>query len=464
VRRSNAILTFLTILVDALATALAFYAAYELRTSIPFPSPLKLKPFHSYWQMLIIQIGSIIVIFFFMRLYHIRRSRSRIDQFYNIAAGASVAALLSIALTFFVYRSESDLTRGMILYSWVLTIVFITLGRALTQYIRRLVRQRHPDNMLLVGTNDTARMILQRTRNSPKLGYRVVGFVNGEGGESEIDGVPVLGSRKNLREIIRQHQVKEVVLTLTDISHEEQLEMISICTSEHAGVRIFPDFFQIVTSDLSIDDLDGLPLLNVHDISLRGWRRTTKRIFDLWFASHALVLVSPLMLVLAALIKLDSKGPVFYTQIRVGLDGKPFPMIKFRSMRVDAEEKTGPVWAQKDDPRCTRLGAFLRRTSLDELPQLINVLLGDMSVVGPRPERPVFVEQFKQVIPRYSERHSEKAGMTGWAQVNGLRGNTSIVERTKYDLYYIEHWSILFDIKIILRTIFTQIKGDRSAY
>jgi len=463
VRRISIVANLLTALVDAMAAALALYLAYQLRAWIPFPNPLKLGPFTNYWLLLVFQVFSILVIFFMMRLYHIQRGRSRIDLFYSIAAAVSVAALLSTALAYF-YQSESDLTRGMILYSWVLGIILISLGRILTQYIIRLVRMRDPDRLLLVGTGDVARMILQRTRRSPRLGYQVVGFVNGDDCGTEIEGLPVLGTPSQLRQIIREYRVQEVVITLANASHAEQLEMISACTAEHAAVRIFPDLFQIVASELSIDDLDGLPLLSVRDISLRGWRLATKRIFDLVFSAVVMILLSPLMLLVALLIKLESKGPVFYTQTRVGLDGKPFEMIKFRSMRVDAEDESGPVWASENDPRRTRLGTILRRTSIDELPQFINVLLGDMSVVGPRPERPVFVEQFQQMIPRYAERHREKAGLTGWAQVNGLRGNTSIVERTKYDLYYIENWSILFDIKIILRTIINQLRGDRSAY
>jgi exopolysaccharide biosynthesis polyprenyl glycosylphosphotransferase len=202
----------------------------------------------------------------------------------------------------------------------------------------------------------------------------------------------------------------------------------------------------------------------VRDVALRGWKVAAKRAMDLLISGVGLVLLSPFLLFVALLIRLESKGPVFYTQLRVGLDGKPFHMIKFRSMRVDAEENTGPVWATEDDPRKTKLGTLLRRTSLDELPQLINVLLGEMSIVGPRPERPVFVEQFRNVVPRYMDRHQEKAGITGWAQVNGLRGDTSIIERTKYDLYYIENWSLLFDIKIIVRTVTNAIRGDRNAY
>ena len=214
-----------------------------------------------------------------------------------------------------------------------------------------------------------------------------------------------------------------------------------------------------MTTGVSIDDLGGLPLLNVRDIQLRGWRLSLKRAMDLIGASIGLVLLSPFMLLMALLIKLDSPGPVFYYQERMGLDGRPFQMFKFRSMRQDAEED-GPGWTTKDDPRRTRIGALLRSKNIDELPQLINVLLGDMSLVGPRPERPIYVEKFRNSIPRYMERHREKAGMTGWAQVNGLRGDTSIAERTKYDLWYVENWSLWLDIKIIVRTIVQTLFGN----
>jgi exopolysaccharide biosynthesis polyprenyl glycosylphosphotransferase len=221
--------------------------------------------------------------------------------------------------------------------------------------------------------------------------------------------------------------------------------------------------FQIIASEISIDDLNGLPLLSVRDVALRGWRLTVKRVTDLIVSAVTLVLISPMMMLIALLIKLDSPGPVFFAQTRMGLDAHPFEMLKFRSMRADAEQETGPVWATKDDPRRTRVGALIRRYSLDEFPQFINVLLGDMSLVGPRPERPVFVEQFREMVPRYMERHKEKAGITGWAQINGLRGDTSIVERTKYDLWYIENWSLFLDIKILLKTIFGFFQ-DENAY
>jgi exopolysaccharide biosynthesis polyprenyl glycosylphosphotransferase len=217
-----------------------------------------------------------------------------------------------------------------------------------------------------------------------------------------------------------------------------------------------------MASEVSIGDLNGLPLLTVRDIALRGWRLALKRVVDIVGSAAALVLFSPIMMLVAVLVKLDSPGPVFYAQERMGLDTKSFMMFKFRSMRPDAEVETGPVWATENDPRRTRIGTFIRRFSIDELPQLINVFIGEMSLVGPRPERPVFVEQFKKSIPRYMDRHQEKSGMTGWAQVNGLRGDTSIIERTKYDLWYIENWSLLLDFKILLRT-FMSVFSDRHA-
>ncbi|HOU23609.1 MAG TPA: exopolysaccharide biosynthesis polyprenyl glycosylphosphotransferase, partial [Anaerolineae bacterium] len=241
------------------------------------------------------------------------------------------------------------------------------------------------------------------------------------------------------------------------------LDLISQAEQQKATVRVFPDVFQIIASEISIDDLNGLPLLTVRDVALRGWRMAVKRGMDLLVSGLTLVVISPMMMFIALLIKLDSPGPVFYAQERMGLDAKPFQVLKFRSMRADAEKDTGPVWAKKNDPRVTRLGNFIRRHSLDELPQFINVLVGDMSLVGPRPERPVFVEQFRQVVPRYMDRHREKAGLTGWAQVNGLRGDTSIIERTKYDLWYIENWSVWLDIKIIIKTAFGLFR-DENAY
>jgi len=457
-------LAVLTVAVDAVAAALGFYLSYRLREAIPFPTELRLGPFRNYLGLQAIYVASIIAVFFLSRLYHPKRDSSRIDLFYRLLSGIAIGTILSTSLSYLIAQGEVLLTRGTVVYSLLTTISLVGVGRLLVSRLERALQARHPDRLILVGTGEVARMILQKTLQSPHLGYRVVGFVDGDARAAEVAGLPVLGSPSHLSEIITAQGASEVIIALPEATHDELLDMIQACELAHASVRIFPDLFQIVASEVSIGDLDGLPMLTVRDVALRGWKLAVKRTMDVVVSALLLVLLSPFLMLLALLIKLESEGPVFYTQVRVGLDGRPFEMIKFRSMRVDAEQDTGPVWATEDDPRRTRLGAFLRKTSLDELPQLINVLVGDMSLVGPRPERPVFVDQFRQVVPRYMERHKEKAGMTGWAQVNGLRGDTSIVERTKYDLYYIENWSLLFDIKILLRTALNAFRGNRNAY
>lgn len=462
-QKYGSLLRFFTVALDAAMAALAFYLGYWLRTLIPIPTPLNLGPFRGYALQGAIQTLCVVITFFFYRLYHTQRSRSRVDLFYTVLSAVSISVLISTALSFLTVRASSDLTRGLLLYSWGLTVILVLIGRGLVGLLERAMRRKHPRQVLLVGTGEVARTILQKASQA-RLGYKVIGFVDGQK-DGEVAGLPVLGGVSDLERILDAHPVDEVIVALPEASHEELLEIISVCEAKRAAVRIFPDLFQILASEVRISDLDGLPMLVVRDVALRGWKLALKRAMDLIVSAVALIFLSPFMLLIALLIKLESKGPVFYTQERVGLDGKPFQMIKFRSMRMDAEAETGPVWATPDDPRKTRLGRFLRATSIDELPQLINVLLGEMSLVGPRPERPVFVEQFKQVVPRYMERHKEKAGLTGWAQVNGLRGDTSIIERTKYDLYYIENWSLLFDLKIIFRTFVNIfLRRDRNAY
>jgi exopolysaccharide biosynthesis polyprenyl glycosylphosphotransferase len=228
-------------------------------------------------------------------------------------------------------------------------------------------------------------------------------------------------------------------------------------------IKVYPDIFAYMAGDMNVDDLGGTPLLTVRDIALRGWKLSLKRGLDVFGSLAGLVLLSPFMLLTALVTWFQDRGPVFYTQERMGLDGRPFPMIKFRTMRVGADKMAD--WTVEDDPRVTPIGRFMRRTNWDEIPQLMNVLLGHMSLVGPRPEQPQYVQEFRQHIPRYMERHREKAGMTGWAQIHGLRGDTSIGQRTRYDLWYVENWSLWLDIKIIFRTIYQSVTGSsRNAY
>lgn len=463
-RRYTLPLSLALVVIDVSMIALAFYLAYVLRLRTEVRPLIELPPFRTYWGMMAIQIVSLTVVFFLTKLYHRKRGTSRIDELSSVFVAVSIGTIVTTAVTAFIFKNELDYPRLMVVYAWLITIVLVAAGRLLyggmlsTLYKRGIASIR----VLLVGTDDVGQMILRRVEESPKLGYRVVGLVNGASGQQCVENVPVLGSLDDISEIIDAHEIDEVIIGLPEASHDEILSIISRCHRERVSIKVFPDVFQIMASEVSIGHLNGLPLLAVRDVALRGWKLTFKRIVDLMVSLAVLILCSPAMLLIAVLIKLDSPGPVFYVQERMGLDGRPFQVIKFRSMRAGAEDQTGPVWASKDDPRRTRLGAFLRRFSLDELPQFINVLLGDMSVVGPRPERPVFVEQFRKSIPRYMDRHWEKAGLTGWAQVNGLRGDTSIAERTKYDLYYVENWSLLLDFKIMLMTILEVLRGGNA--
>ena len=461
--KRNWLLDLITAAVDALMLAAAFFAAYRLRQVTEYPRALNPRPFSYYGGMLAIHVVTLLFTFFFYRLYHFKRGLSRIDKTYAILAAGSIGTIASIALTSFVYKNELDYPRAMVVYAWVLSIVFVSIGRVFTDSLQSRYRRANPTRVLIVGAGDIGRLLLQKIQQSPSLGYEPVGFADDTPGRKEVAGLPVLGNTSQVGYLIREHDIQEAILGLPEATQRETLDLISQCEREKAAVRIFPNVFQIIASEISIDDLNGLPLLSVRDVALRGWRLTVKRTMDLIISAVTLILISPLMLLVALLIKLDSPGPVFFAQERMGLDATPFHTLKFRSMRMDAEEETGPVWATKDDPRRTRFGSLIRRFSLDELPQFINVLVGDMSLVGPRPERPVFVEQFRQMVPRYMDRHKEKAGITGWAQVNGLRGDTSIVERTKYDLWYIENWSLLLDIKILVKTGLSFIR-DQNAY
>lgn len=452
------------IILDGIMVAVAFVLAYRLRMLIPFPAEAEnLQPFGAYVGLMVVQIIAVVGAQLFNRQFYIPRAVSRVDQFYAVFASVSIGTVISVAVSAFFFKGttlEADYPRVMVMYAWLLAILLIMLGRAAHQVVREFLRDRGvgKDRLLIVGTGDIARIILQRILWSPQLGYELVGVVhNVEDGDAILD-VPVLGGVEDLPDLIDRHNVDEVIVAMPEQGHREVVRVISYCERGRVSIKVFPDIFQFVTTEAGIDDLGGLPLLTVRNFALRGYMLIVKRLMDMLGAALGLVVFSPFMMLVAVAIKLESPGPVFFVQERMGLDGRPFKMIKFRSMRSDAES-AGPGWTVDDDPRQTRLGRFLRRIDIDELPNLINVLLGEMSLVGPRPEQPYYVDEFRNTVPRYMERHREKAGMTGWAQVNGLRGDTSIVERTKYDLWYTENWSILLDVKILLRTVWQIMSG-----
>jgi len=466
--RIRTLSTITLIVTDSVMVTVAFLIAYGIRwESTQLDPNVKLAPFGDYAGLLVVQIVAIGIVMFWARLYHQARAVSRVDEFYGVFGAVSIGMMMSVAVSTLLFKNlEFDFPRLLIIYSWLLTIVLIMIGRLIYHAVqwRMQARGMGRERVLIVGTGDIGKLVLEKIKGSPHLGYEVIGFVhkNGETEPDNVLGVPVLGNAEDLSRLIDERQVDEVIIALPEASDEEMLGLISKCSKASLSIKVFPDVFQIIATQVTIDDLGGLPLLSVRDVRQHGWRLTVKRLMDVTVSAIGLVIVSPLLFVTAILIKIESPGPAFYVQERMGLDAKPFKMIKLRSMRQDAEAD-GPGWTIENDPRRTKLGTFIRKTNVDELPQLINIFLGDMSLVGPRPERPVYVDQFRRTIPRYMERHKEKAGLTGWAQVNGLRGDTSISERTKYDLWYIENWSLLLDIKILIRTALRMFT-DKNAY
>ncbi|MHB8879056.1 MAG: undecaprenyl-phosphate glucose phosphotransferase, partial [Myxococcaceae bacterium] len=307
--------------------------------------------------------------------------------------------------------------------------------------------------ILVVGAGELGQHVIETVESHLELGFRVVGVLTRKPQKvgTRVKGAPVLGLVTEVEAVLDRTQVDQVIIALPieDQSLVKQLmEQLALRTVD---VKVVPDLYQYITLCGGLEEFGGLPIISLQGGPLHGWNLVGKRVFDALISLLALLLAAPLMLLTALLVKLTSPGPVLYRQERMGLDGRTFAILKFRTMRTDAESQ-GAVMAAEGDTRRTPVGSFLRRSSLDELPQLYNVLVGDMSLVGPRPERPVFIEEFKKQIPRYHLRHKVKAGITGWAQINGLRGQTSIQKRIEYDLYYIENWSMLLDMKILLRT------------
>lgn len=450
---------------DILGARLAWVAAYGLRVYGDPHAEELVGPLAAYDKLFLLLVLALVVVIGLSRLYLARRGVSRVDLLYSLAVAVSIGVVAGIAITAIIFRSLEP-PRLMLAYWWALAVVFVWLGRIVVDAAMRFIRARGFDQarVLIVGAGESGSIVYGRIQGNPQLGYSVVGFVDDDPDAQPPGLEPLLGPTSMIVPLIHRYGISEVIIANPALSHRQMVDLVSSCGREGVNVKVMPDVFQIMSSEVTTSELTGLPMMRVRDVALRGWNLTLKRGMDLLVSWLALVLFSPLLLLLALVIKLTSRdGPVFYMQERVGLDGRPFQLIKLRSMRADAEVESGPVWAAPDDQRRTAIGRLMRRWSLDELPQLVNVFVGEMSLVGPRPERPYFVEQFSRVIPRYAERHHEKAGMTGWAQVNGLRGQTSIEERTKYDVFYVEHWSLAFDIKILLKTIVAVIR-DRTAY
>lgn len=449
---------------DACVIAAVWLASYWLRFNLPLVEVTKgFPPLARYASLTPLVVLLWMIVLNSMGAYRSHRMLRRTHEAHLVIRSHFVAMLVFIAMTYLF--SEYKYSRGVMIYFGVLGGVLLVSFRLVVRNLLRSVRRRGLNirHVLIVGDGSAAQTLIARVNRFPELGLKPVGYLSQKDSNAgEIAGVKRLGEYSQLLEIIRSSRADQVLIALPRKSYDQLDRLLGELKDETIDIQIIPDIHEFVTLGCEVEDFDGLPIVNLNDSPLSGWGATAKRITDILLSGTALLILSPLLLAIAILVKLTSRGPVMYSQERMGLDGRTFKMYKFRSMRTDAEQG-GAVWAKEGDDRRTPIGAFLRATSLDELPQFWNVFLGDMSLVGPRPERPVFVAQFKGEIPHYMLRHKVKAGITGWAQVNGWRGNTSLERRIECDLYYIRNWSYGLDVKILLLTLY---KGfiNKNAY
>ena len=461
-RRFNRLLVAFYVLSDAVLGVVALVLAYLLRfESGLIPVTKGYPPFEQYVNLLPFVAVLVPVSFHVQGLYRLRRGRSRVDDFFAVFVGTILAGILGLFALLYVQAYYPDRYTEP---SRLLLPLFLAINVMLTYGSRELVREALErrwkagiglKRVLIAGAGDLGRLVADKVLEHRELGFKVVGFLDDRAAGDHIGyrGLPLLGTLADADEVIRNERIDHVYVALPLEEHVKMLGIVEAVNREGIDIHVVPDLLQFIALRARLENLDGVPIISLNDVPLRGINSVLKRAIDAAISGSALLLLSVPLAIIALIIKRSSNGPVFYTQERMGLDGKAFLVYKFRSMYFGAEDDTGPVWARDDDPRCTPVGRWLRKLDLDELPQLWNVLRGDMSLVGPRPERPYFVEQFKHRIPQYMLRHKVKAGITGWAQVNGWRGNTSLEKRIEYDLYYIENWSVGLDLKILWLTV-----------
>ena len=448
---------------DLLVVAVCWLLAYVVRFYVLGP-PLRsgIPPLYPYLLMLLPILVVWGVSFRAFDLYRPRRIASHLSEAADLAKASSLGALVLVAVMTFLFR-EYEYSRVVIVYFWLLSIAAVWLARGTFREALRFARRRGYNlrYAVVVGDGELAATVVSRLAARTDVGIEVLGVVGDD--KEGMGGARRLGGYSDLRAVLDAHVVDHVILALVHEDYGRLGGLLEAVGDEPVTIHVVPDLFRFASLRGGVEEFEGMPFIHLRDSPLHGWSQVTKRVFDLVFSCALLIGLAPVLLLLALGVKLTSRGPVLYRQERMGLDGQRFRMLKLRTMRVDAEAGTGPIWATEDDPRRVPYGALLRRLSLDELPQFVNVLRGEMSVVGPRPERPFFVEQFRRTVPGYMLRHKVKSGVTGWAQVNGLRGNTSLEKRIQYDLEYIERWSLWLDVKIIALTV-VRIVFERNAY
>jgi len=454
----------LMLVVDLVLVGLCWLLAYWLRFHVAGP-PLPYgdtPPLAGYLLMLLPILLVWSVSFRAFGLYRPRRIGSHLSEAVDIAKASTMGVIVLVAVMTFFFRGY-DYSRVAIVYFGLLSIGVVWFSRAAFRELLRFARRRGYNQRfaVVVGDGELTATVVQRIQARSDVGIQVLGVVGDD--KDDTAGARRLGGYADLRAVLDAHQVDHVLLALAHEDYGRLAGLLDAVGDEPVTIHVVPDLLRFASLRGGIEQFEGMPFIHLRESPLYGWNQLAKRVFDFVFSAVVLAVIWPVLLLLAVAVKSSSRGPVFYRQERMGLDGRRFEMLKFRTMDANAESQTGPVWAGPADQRRTNLGALLRRLSLDELPQFWNVLRGDMSVVGPRPERPVFVERFRQTVPGYMLRHKVKSGITGWAQVNGLRGNTSLEKRIQYDIEYIERWSVWLDIKIIAMTVM-RVLVDRNAY
>ncbi len=457
-KRSELFFSFLLIPVDAAMIIASFVLAYYIRIKadiLPVNSDVS---FHQYlWYVLYI-LPIWLIIFAMSGLYKISRERNYFNDFYKIFVSNAVAILIFIVAIFF--SRSFFFSRVILIIIPLLSVFLVFIARLIVTSFQRYLYQfgYGVHKVAVIGDNSVSLQLAREIKQVKRLGLEFVGIVNGLGdAKDHKSSLKIIGNVENLQEIIGKYHPDEIILTDVGINREKILDIIQACSDANVSFKFISDVYSIVTTSNTSSVLAGFPVMELKTIALDGWGRIAKRFFDIVFSIVCLIISSPFMLLVAIGTKLTSPGPIIYKQKRVGRDGKSFNFYKFRSMFADKCDTTerGSKWttASDDQTRITPFGKFIRKTNLDELPQLWNVFIGNMSFVGPRPELPKFVDEFQKEIPEYFRRHRVKSGITGWAQVNGLKGDTSIPERVQFDIYYIENWSFWFDIKIAIKTV-----------
>ncbi len=449
----------LHVIMDAIITAISYILSYYIKFYIfsdgPGPGVL---PAGDYFVMLLYIVPLYVVMYYVFNVYTPKRTVRRWYEIFDIIK-ANTFGLSTYIIALYLIVREFNFSRWMMAYFYVLNIFLTAFSRVILRNTLQKMRRKgyNLKHILLVGYSRAAEEYINRILDNPQWGYVICGILDNHIPRGTLyRNIKVLGSIGNLEFILPENKLDEIAITLSLQDYNLLESIVNFCEKSGIHTKFIPDYNSLIPTKPYTEDLMGLPVINIRHLPLSNTiNMISKRIVDIIGSLFGIVIVSPIMLLSAILVKCSSPGPIIFKQERVGLHNKSFNMYKFRSMEIQTVTEEQKAWTVKNDPRVTDIGKVLRKTSLDELPQLFNILKGDMSLVGPRPERPLFVEKFKEEIPRYMVKHQVRPGLTGWAQVNGYRGDTSIRKRIECDIYYIENWTMGFDIKIIFLTFFT---------